>query len=62
VPLLAYGKTAEVAADLNAGDIVGVEGKLVWWSDWPGRTKGTVAIFARQITCLWPAGSSAMIP
>ena len=55
VPVQAYGKTAEAAADLNVGDIVGVEGKLVWRSDWPGQTKGTLAVFARQVTCLLTA-------
>ena len=55
VPMIAYSKTAEVAADLNAGDLLGVEGKLVWRSDWPGQTKGTLAVLARQVTCLVPA-------
>ena len=53
-PVECYGRTAERAADVSAGDVIGVEGKLKWKSyvDKHGEKKGTLAILARQVSLL----------
>ena len=56
VPVDCYGKVAERAAALSAGDLVGIEGKLKWKSyDHQGQRKGTLCVLARQFAVLVPA-------
>ena len=57
VPVVAYGKTAERAADLAAGDLIGVQGKLVYRRalDRPGEQTGRLMVLASSVGCLVPA-------
>jgi single-stranded DNA-binding protein len=59
-----YGKTAERAAALGAGAVVGVEGKLKWRSttDKHGEKKGSLCMLARQVSVLVPAASEVRTP
>jgi single-stranded DNA-binding protein len=57
VPVVAYGKTAERAADLTAGDLIGVQGKLVFRRapDRPSEPPGRLVVMASSVGCLVPA-------
>jgi Single-strand binding protein family len=57
IPVECYTTTAERAADLNAGDLVGLEGKLVWRraTDPNGQKPGSLVVFARQVSLLQAA-------
>ena len=54
-----YGRVAETAGDMNAGDLVGIEGRLKWRSyiDRDGQKKGTLAVLARQVTVFLSAAT-----
>jgi single-stranded DNA-binding protein len=57
VPVIAYGTTAERAADLTAGDLIGVQGKLVYRRapDRPSEPTGRLMVLASSVGCLVPA-------
>jgi single-stranded DNA-binding protein len=57
VPVIAYGKTAEQAADLAPGDLLGVQGKLVYRRapDRHSEQSGRLLVMAHSIGCLVPA-------
>jgi single-stranded DNA-binding protein len=52
VPVVAYGKHAERAADLSPGDLIGVQGKLVYRR---GEPTGRLMVLASSVVCLVPA-------
>ena len=64
VPVECYGKTAERAAELGAGDVVGIEGKLKWRSttDRHGEKKGSLCMLARQVSVLVSAAAEVGTP
>lgn len=53
----AYGRAAERAAELGAGDVVGIAGKLTWRSttDRQGEKKSGLVVLVRQVHVLAPA-------
>jgi single-stranded DNA-binding protein len=57
VPVVCWGKTAERAADLTPGDLIGVQGKLVYRRapDRPGEHTGRLAVMANTVVCVMPA-------
>ena len=57
VPVVAYGKTAERAADFTPGDVIGVQGTLVWRRapDRPGEHTGRLVVMASSVLCVVPA-------
>lgn len=57
VPVIAYGKQAEQAADLTPGDLLGVQGKLVYRRapDRPGEHTGRLVVLASSVVCVVPA-------
>jgi single-stranded DNA-binding protein len=59
VPIEAYSQVAEAAGDLSAGDAVMVAGKLKWtsWTDKTGQRRTNLAVLARMIRVLVPAGT-----
>jgi single-stranded DNA-binding protein len=63
VNCIAWGKSAEVAALLNGGDLVSVEGKLCWRKhrDTSGQDKSALAVMVRQVTVLEPAAVEASV-
>jgi single-stranded DNA-binding protein len=52
VPVECYGRTAERAADLTPGDLIGVQGKLVYRR---GEPTGRLMVLASSVVCLMPA-------
>jgi single-stranded DNA-binding protein len=61
IPIEAYSQVATAAGDLNAGDAVLVAGKLKWtsWTAKDGTKKSNLAVLARLIKVLVPAGVSS---
>jgi single-stranded DNA-binding protein len=57
VPVECWGKTAERAADLTPGDVIGVQGKLVYRRGpaRPGEQTGRLLVLASSVVCLVPA-------
>jgi single-stranded DNA-binding protein len=57
VPDVCWGKTAERAAELTPGQVVGVQGKLVYRRapDRPAESTGRLAVMASNVVCLVPA-------
>ena len=59
VPVVCYGRTAERAADLSPGDLIGVQGKLVYRRRGPEhqgeQTTGGLTVLASTVVCLVPA-------
>jgi single-stranded DNA-binding protein len=57
VPVVCWGKSAERAADLTPGDLIGVQGKLVWrrTPDRPGEHTGRLVVMASSVMCVRPA-------
>ena len=52
VPVECWGKTAERAAELTPGDLIGVQGKLVYRR---GESTGRLMVLASGVVCLVPA-------
>ena len=63
VPCEAYGQAGEVAGELSAGETVLVDGKLKWtsWTDKQGQKRTSLAVLARLVKRLVPAGVLAGI-
>ena len=57
VPVVCYGRTAERAADMSPGDLIGVQGKLVYrrGPDRQGEQTGLLTVLASSVGCLVPA-------
>lgn len=57
VPVECYGRTAERAAYLSAGDLIGVQGKLVYRRglDRQGEPTGRLMVLASSVVCVVPA-------
>jgi single-stranded DNA-binding protein len=57
VPVVCWGKTAERAAELTPGDVIGVQGKLVYRraQDRPAEPTGRLVVMASSVVCLVPA-------
>jgi single-stranded DNA-binding protein len=57
VPVVCWGKTAERAAELTPGDMIGVQGKLVYRRapDRPGEQTGRLAVMASSVVCVMAA-------
>ena len=62
VPVEAYGRVAEKAADLSAGDMIGVEGKLKWqsYTARDGTKKTSLCVLARLVKRLAPVAVAPM--
>lgn len=58
VPVECWGKTAECTADLTPGDLIGVQGKLVYRR---GDPTGRLMVLASRVVCLvpTPAGTAS---
>ena len=56
VPVVCWGKTAERAAELTPGDVIGVQGKLVYRRapDRPSESTGRLVVMASSVVCLVP--------
>jgi single-stranded DNA-binding protein len=57
VPVVCWGKTAERAAELTPGQVIGVQGKLVYRRapDRPAESPGRLVVMASSVVCLVPA-------
>jgi single-stranded DNA-binding protein len=57
VPVVCWGKTAERAADLSPGALIGVQGKLVYRRapDRPAEHTGRLVVMASSVVCVMPA-------
>jgi single-stranded DNA-binding protein len=57
VPVECWGTTAERAAELTPGDLIGVQGKLVWRRapDRQSEQAGRLTVMASSVVCLVPA-------
>jgi single-stranded DNA-binding protein len=57
VPVVCYGKSAERAAECAAGDLIGVQGKLVYrrGPDRDGAQTGRLMVLASSVVCVLPA-------
>lgn len=57
LPVECWAKTAERAADLTSGDLIGVQGKLVYRRapDRPSEPTGRLMVLASSVGCLVPA-------
>jgi single stranded DNA-binding protein len=58
VPVEVFGKQAEpVAEQINAGDVILVDGKLKWksWLDKKGEKQGRLGVMAWAVSLLLPA-------
>lgn len=57
VPVECWGKTAERAAEFTPGDLIGVQGKLVYRRapDRQSEHSGRLAVMASSVVCLMPA-------
>jgi single-stranded DNA-binding protein len=57
VPVVCWGKTAERAAAFTPGDVIGVQGKLVFRRapDRPGEHTGRLMVMASSVVCVMSA-------